>query len=94
MCPKDDSYSQSTMKYSNVITYRKKESVVLSTELQRNYNQNRRPRKLVAKRKIVHFCFVDPDFLSRCAFMFSYMSSITYLPEKSYKILDMPVFNP
>ena len=42
VCPKYDSYSQSIMKYSNVIIYRKKELVVLSTELQENYNQNRR----------------------------------------------------
>ena len=34
VCPKDDSHSQSIMKFSNVIRYRKKELVDLSTELQ------------------------------------------------------------
>ena len=79
VCPKDDSYSQSIMKYLNVITCRKKELVVLSTELQKNYNQNRNPVRLVAKHKIAHFCCFDPDFLSQCEFMeFSYILSITY----------------
>ena len=79
VCPNDDSYSQSIMKYSNVITYRKKVLVILSTELQGNYNQTRKPTRLVAKRKIAHFWCFDPDFLSRCALMsFFYILSITY----------------
>ena len=49
---KDDSYSHSIMKYSNVITYKKKESVVLLTELQGNYNHIRKPTKLVTKHKM------------------------------------------
>ena len=36
VCPKDDSYLQPIMKYSNVITYVQKDMVILSTELQGN----------------------------------------------------------
>ena len=80
VCPKDDSYSLSIMKYSNVITYRKKELTVRSTEIQGNFYQNRKPTALVAKHKIAHFvvsnqtviriCIVfEPDFLSWYAFI-------------------------
>ena len=79
VCQKDDSYSQSVIKYSSKITYIQKELVDLSTELQGNNNQTCKPTMLVAKHKILHFCCFDPDFLSRCAFMsFSYIPSITY----------------
>ena len=67
VCPKDDSYSQSIMKYSNVITDRNKELVVLSTELQGNKNQSRKPTRLMVKHKIAHVCCFDPNFLSQCA---------------------------
>ena len=53
--PNNNSYLQSIMKYSNVITNGKKELVVLSTQLQGNYNQNRKPTMLAAKHKIAHF---------------------------------------
>ena len=53
--PKYDSFSQSVMKFSNVITCKKKELVVLSPELQGNYSQNRKPKRLVAKHRIAHF---------------------------------------
>ena len=81
---KDDSYSQFTMKYSNVITYRKKELVVLLTELQGNYNQNRKLMMVVAKHSIAHFCCFSPNLLYRCAFMlFSYIGSMTYPARES-----------
>ena len=64
VCPNDESYSQSTMKYLNVIPYRKKALVVLLTELQRNYNQNRKPTMLEAKHKNAYFSRFDPDICS------------------------------
>ena len=77
VCPKDDSYSQSVMKYSNVITYGKKKN---------GCSFNRTTRKLQSKPQTddvsgqTQKCtFLLFHFLSPCLFMsFSYILSITY----------------
>lgn len=46
---------ESVMTYSNVIIYRNKELVVVSTELQGNSIQNYKLMRIVAKHKIAYF---------------------------------------